>query len=194
MIRKKNFYLKFFRHDYLTNDFFGFVCTLSINNVLDKSVENEKCETVPSEPFSIWSCEWSASNTIKTCQKSCFDNFQLTSGSRQLKCHFKNGWIEKMTAQCIPKPVKNCDDFQNVTSEAINLKIETCSKYEMTVIFQLNYEQILFSYFTTSINLKNFTNIWTLIINFNRDLEFFQFNIENGNLALKTERQVKFRI
>ena len=121
----------------LTNDalqYFHFECTLNVN-VSDESVENENCETVPSEPFSIWSCEWSTSNKIKTCQKSCFDNFQLTSGPRQLKCHFKNGWIEKMTAQCIPKPAKNCDDLKNSTSEAINLKIETCSKYEISAIF-----------------------------------------------------------
>ena len=149
------------------------------------------CETVPNEPFSIWSCEWSTSKKIKTCQKSCLDNFQFTSGPRQLKCHFKNGWIEKMTAQCIPKPTKNCDDFQNVTSESINLKIETCSKYEITAVFY-RLMNILFSYFSTSISFKNFTDIWTLIINFNRDLEFFHFNIENGKLVLKTERQVKF--
>ena len=93
------------------------------------SFGNGKCDFVPNDPFSIWSCEWSTSNKIKTCRKTCLDNFQLTTGPTQLKCHVRNGWIEKLTAECIPKPAASCDGLKHDFSpETISLNIETCSK------------------------------------------------------------------
>ena len=151
--------------------------------------EDERCAGIPAHPFSKWVCEWSPSNKIKTCRKSCFDSFELTSGSKKLKCHVKNGWIQKDIAACIPVPAPNCDELNNdIVPESIHFKIEICSKYDTTT--RIIFSSLSFSFFVAKINKRNFTDEWTLIINFDRDLDFFNFNIENGSLALKKERFV----
>ena len=68
--------------------------------ISDNEFGKELCNVIPYHPYSNWDCEWSDSLKIKTCLKSCVENFELSSGSTQLKCHVKTGWLEKNIAKC----------------------------------------------------------------------------------------------
>ena len=89
----------------------------------------ELCDVIPYHPYSNWDCAWSDSMKTKICQKSCVENFKLSSGSTQLKCHVKNGWLEKQMAKCELKLNQSCetDDISNYNRQ-LSLELLTCSK------------------------------------------------------------------
>ena len=87
------------------------------------------CDEIPHHPYSDWDCQWSASMKIKSCRKSCIENFELSSGPIQLKCHVKNGWLVKEMARCELEASKSCE-IDNYSNEIKQLPIELikCSK------------------------------------------------------------------
>ena len=96
---------------------------------LGRNSELELCKVIPHHPYSNWNCEWSDSGKIRICQKICVQNFQLSSGPTQLKCHVKNGWINKQMAQCELKTSQSCEINEKPNHiQQLSFEMITCSK------------------------------------------------------------------
>ena len=73
------------------------------------NLDIDKCITEPTQPFSIWKCNWSHSREKKICYKSCQDKFQLADGLTNLTCYVNSGWIKQTIAKCIPQQAQSCE-------------------------------------------------------------------------------------
>ena len=102
-------------------------------NLFIQDTETQLCDKIPYHPYALWDCEWSDSMRMKTCRKSCLGIFKLSSGSTQLKCHFKNGWQDKEMAKCEIKKSRSCENAELSTQiEKLPLEFITCSKYKFS--------------------------------------------------------------
>ena len=66
------------------------------------NVDIDKCETDPTQPDSIWTCDWSRTREEKFCNKTCKENFRPTDGFTNLTCNVNSGWFKQPIAKCIP--------------------------------------------------------------------------------------------